>query len=55
MYMIQDSNNIAQGTKLTNIVARIERIGDHATNLAEWVFYLVTGEKIQKVEEMKND
>ena len=55
MYMIQDSNNIAQGTKLTNIVARIERIGDHATNLAEWVFYLVTGEKIQKVEEIKND
>src|SRR5574344_1758603 len=55
MYMIQDSNNIAKGTKLNNIVARIERIGDHATNLAEWVFYLVTGEKIQKVEEMKND
>ena len=55
IYMIQDSNNIAQGTELNKIVSRIERIGDHATNLAEWVFYLVTGEKIQKVEENKNE
>jgi len=55
LYMIQDSNNIAQGTELTKIVSRIERIGDHATNLAEWVFYLVTGEKIQKVEEKENE
>ena len=55
MYMIQDTKNIEQGTELTKIVSRIERIGDHATNLAEWVFYLVTGEKIQKMEEKKHE
>jgi len=55
MYMIQDTRNIEQGTELTKIVSRIERIGDHATNLAEWVFYLVTGEKIQKMEEKKHE
>lgn len=46
-YMIADSKNIPQGLELNKIVSRIERIGDHATNLSEWVYYLVTGEKIQ--------
>jgi len=27
------------------IAQHIERLGDHATNLAEWVIYLVRGER----------
>lgn len=54
-YMINDSRNIAQGLELNKIVSRVERIGDHSTNLAEWVFYLVTGEKIQKTEGKKHE
>ncbi|MEG0797679.1 MAG: phosphate signaling complex protein PhoU [Acidaminococcaceae bacterium] len=46
-YMLQDVNNIRQGTDLNKIVQRLERIGDHATNLAEWVIYLVTGHRIK--------
>jgi len=48
LYMIKDQNNISQGTDLNKIVARIERIGDHTTNLAEWVVYLITGKRIKK-------
>lgn len=54
-YMIDDNSNIPQGLALNKIVSRVERIGDHATNLGEWVFYLVTGEKIQKTEVQKHE
>jgi len=47
-YMMKDSANIEQGTDLNKVVQRIERIGDHATNLAEWVIYLVTGQRVPK-------
>ena len=42
-YMMKDQANIEQGLDLNKVVQRLERIGDHATNLAEWVIYLVTG------------
>ena len=47
-YMMRDKDNIEQGPNLNKIVHRIERIGDHATNLAEWVIYLVTGQRMLK-------
>lgn len=47
-YMMKDSANIEQGLDLNKVVQRIERIGDHATNLAEWVIYLVTGQRVPK-------
>jgi phosphate transport system protein len=50
-YMLDNPQNIPQGTELNKIVHRLERIGDHATNLAEWIGYLITGKRIQKLEE----
>ena len=50
-YMLDNPQNIPQGTELNKIVHRLERIGDHATNLAEWIGYLITGKRIQKMEE----
>ena len=47
-YMMKDQANIEQGLDLNKVVQRIERIGDHATNLAEWVIYLVTGQRVPK-------
>ena len=47
-HMMKDKANIEQGTELNKVVQRIERIGDHATNLAEWVIYLVTGQRVPK-------
>ena len=47
-YMMKDQANIEQGLDLNKVGQRIERIGDHATNLAEWVIYLVTGQRVPK-------
>jgi len=52
-YMVKDANNIPQGTALNKIVQRLERVGDHTTNLAEWVVYLVTGNRLKKMEDEK--
>ena len=41
--MMEDPRNIGFCTSLLFVSKNIERIGDHATNIAETVFYLVTG------------
>ncbi|HUI19681.1 MAG TPA: phosphate signaling complex protein PhoU [Methylocella sp.] len=43
-FMMEDSRNISFCTHLLFCSKNIERIGDHATNIAEAVIYLVTGE-----------
>lgn len=43
-YMMEDPRNITFCTHLLFCAKNIERIGDHATNLAETIVYIVTGE-----------
>ncbi|HEY1934674.1 MAG TPA: phosphate signaling complex protein PhoU [Acetobacteraceae bacterium] len=43
-YMMEDPRNITPCTHLLFIAKNLERIGDHATNIAEMVYYAVTGE-----------
>lgn len=43
-YMMEDPRNITPCMHLHFIAKNIERIGDHATSIAEQVIYLVTGE-----------
>ncbi len=45
-YMMEDPRNISPCTHLMFIAKNVERIGDHATNIAETVHYLVTGKPI---------
>jgi phosphate transport system protein len=45
-YMMEDARNITGSTHLLFIAKNIERIGDHATNIAEQVHFLVTGTPI---------
>lgn len=45
-YMMQDQRNIPQATDFLLIAGHLERIGDHATNLAEMVLYLVEGKRV---------
>jgi len=45
-YMMEDPRNIGPCTHLLFIAKNLERIGDHATNIAERVFYSVTGENL---------
>ena len=42
-YMMEDARNITACTHLLFIAKNIERIGDHATNIAETVHYMVRG------------
>jgi len=45
-YMMEDPRNITTCTHLLFCAKNIERIGDHATNIAESVYYIVTGEHL---------
>jgi phosphate transport system protein len=53
-YMMEDPRNIGFCTHLLFCAKNIERIGDHATNIAETVHYLVTGNS-PSGERPKND
>ena len=46
-YMMEDTHNIYRATRLQSIAKYLERIGDHATNLAEMVVFMVKGKDIR--------
>lgn len=45
-YMMEDPRNIGLCIHLMFCAKNIERIGDHATNIAETVFYMVEGQQL---------
>jgi phosphate transport system protein len=45
-YMMEDVRNITPCTHLLFVAKNVERIGDHCTNVAEIVHYLISGEDI---------
>ncbi|UFN50982.1 phosphate signaling complex protein PhoU [Roseomonas sp. OT10] len=45
-HMMEDPRNITAATHLLFIAKNFERIGDHATNIAETVYYAVRGETL---------
>jgi phosphate transport system protein len=53
-YMMEDPRHITLCTHLLFAAKNIERIGDHATNIAETVHYLVVGEPLSD-ERPKSD
>ena len=46
-YMMEDPRNIYRATRVQSIAKYLERIGDHATNLAEMVVFMVKGKDIR--------
>ena len=48
-YMMEDPRNITSCTHLLFMAKNLERIGDHATNIAESVYFLVHGEQIAQI------
>ena len=46
VYMMSDPRNIPQSTSFLLVAGHLERIGDHATNIAEMVLYVVEGRRI---------
>ncbi len=53
-YMMEDPRNITACTHLLFCAKNLERVGDHATNIAETVYYIVTGEHMP-LERPKHD
>ena len=48
-YMMEDPRNIGACTHLLFMAKNIERIGDHATNIAENLYYLVHGKALTEM------
>jgi len=46
-HMMEDARNITPSTHLLFIAKNIERVGDHTTNIAEMVYFLVTGTQLR--------
>lgn len=42
-YMLEDSRTITPCTHLLFVAKNLERVGDHATNIAEFAYFLTTG------------
>jgi phosphate transport system protein len=53
-YMMEDPRNITPCTHLLFCAKNVERIGDHATNIAETIYHIATGEQMP-VERPKGD
>ena len=45
-HMMEDPRNIGLGTHLLFGAKNLERIGDHATNIAETTHYMITGDML---------
>ena len=52
--MVEDKTTSELCLDILMIAKYLERIGDHATNIAEWVIYAITGEHAS-VNEMIDD
>jgi phosphate transport system protein len=53
-YMMEDTRNIFRATRLQSIAKYLERIGDHATNIAEMVIFNVRGEDVRHVGKLED-
>lgn len=47
-YMMEDARRITPCTHLLFIAKNLERMGDHTTNMAEMVYYIVEGERLEE-------
>ena len=48
-YMIEDPRNISTCIDLLFVAKHLERIGDHTTNIAEKIHYIIHGERINRM------
>ena len=53
-FMMENPNNISQCAHLLFVAKNLERVGDHATNIAEMVYYAATGEHMTEQHEKRS-
>ncbi len=46
-FVLEDARNVGHTIYITLVLKALERVGDHARNLAEYVIYLVKGEDVR--------
>jgi phosphate transport system protein len=51
-FMIENPQTISRATKISSVSKYLERIADHATNIAEMVVYMVKGKSIRHMKEL---
>jgi len=49
-FMMENPKHISESAHLLFVAKNLERMGDHATNIAEMVYYVVTGEHMEERE-----
>lgn len=54
-YMAEDPHTIGRATRLLFISKYLERIADHATNIAEMVVFMVKGRTIRHMDKKKHE
>jgi len=52
-FMMENPNNIGQSAHLLFVAKHLERVGDHATNIAEMVYYAATGDHMTDAQQGK--
>ena len=52
-YMIEDPRTIGAGAHMLFMAKNLERIGDHCTNIAEFIYFQITGEYLIPQERPK--
>ncbi len=51
-FMIEDPHTVSRAMKISSISKYLERIADHATNIAEMVIFMVKGKSIRHMKEL---
>jgi phosphate transport system protein len=51
-FMIENPQTISRATKIGSVSKYLERIADHATNIAEMVIFMVKGKSIRHLKEL---
>jgi len=54
-YLIEDPRRISGGAHMLFMAKNLERIGDHCTNIAEFVYYQAVGEYLSELERPKQN
>lgn len=54
-YLVEDPRRITAGAHMLFMAKNLERIGDHCTNIAEFVYFQVVGDYLSELERPKQE